>query len=285
MKIAWIGCGVMGTSMLLNLKKGGHTVSAYNRTYEKAAPLLEQGIRVERTIRDCVSDADVVCTMVGYPKDVEEIYEGDDGIFAHAKAHAVLIDFTTSSPALAKKLYTAAKAKGYAMLDAPVSGGDSGAKAASLSIMTGGDEEVFEQMRPLFSLLGTGIQYMGEAGSGQHTKACNQIAVAGAVAAMSEALVYARAVGLDEQKMLTAIAKGAAGSWQIDNTAPRVLANDFAPGFYIKHFIKDMHIVQQEMEQQDVHLDMLEAVCNMYEALAGVGEENNGTQALVHYYK
>lgn len=160
MKIAWIGCGVMGTSMLLNLKKGGHTVSAYNRTYEKAAPLLEQGIRVECTIRDCVSDADVVCTMVGYPKDVEEIYEGDDGIFAHAKAHAVLIDFTTSSPALAKKLYTAAKAKGYAMLDAPVSGGDSGAKAASLSIMTGGDEEVFEQMRPLFSLLGTGIQYM-----------------------------------------------------------------------------------------------------------------------------
>ena len=165
-------------------------------------------MRVECTIRDCVSDADVVCTMVGYPKDVEEIYEGDDGIFAHAKAHAVLIDFTTSSPALAKKLYTAAKAKGYAMLDAPVSGGDSGAKAASLSIMTGGDEEVFEQMRPLFSLLGTGIQYMGEAGSGQHTKACNQIAVAGAVAAMSEALVYARAVGLDEQKMLTAIAKG-----------------------------------------------------------------------------
>ena len=285
MRIAWIGCGVTGTSMLLHLKKGGHTIRAYNRTYEKAVPLLEQGIQVERTLQACVRDADVVCTMVGYPTDVKEIYEGDDGIFTHAKEHAVLIDFTTSSPALAKKLSTAAKAKGFAMLDAPVSGGDSGAKAAALSIMIGGDEKVFEQMRPLFLLLGTGIQYMGEAGSGQHTKACNQIAVAGAVAAMSEALVYARAVGLDEQKMLTAIAKGAAGSWQIDNTAPRVLADDFAPGFYIKHFIKDMHIVQQEMEQQGVHLDMLETVCKMYETLAGMGEENNGTQALVHYYK
>ena len=126
---------------------------------------------------------------------------------------------------------------------------------------------------------------MGPAGSGQHTKACNQIAVAGAVAAMSEALVYARAVGLDEKKMLAAISGGAAGSWQITNTAPRVLNQDFAPGFYIKHFIKDMHIVQQEMEEQGVHLDMLEAVCNMYEALANAGEENNGTQALVHYYE
>ena len=171
MRIAWIGCGVMGTSMLLHLKKGGHTIRAYNRTYEKAVPLLEQGIQVERTLQACVRDADVVCTMVGYPTDVKEIYEGDDGIFTHAKEHAVLIDFTTSSPALAKKLYTAAKAKGFAMLDAPVSGGDSGAKAAALSIMICGDEKVFEQMRPLFLLLGTGIQYMGEAGSGQHTKA------------------------------------------------------------------------------------------------------------------
>lgn len=284
MRIAWIGCGVMGKSMLLNLQKGGHIVSAYNRTYEKAAPLLKQGIRVERTLRDCVQGAEIICTMVGYPKDVKESYEGNDGIFANAEPQSVLIDFTTSSPALANELYAAAKAKGFAMLDAPVSGGDSGARDAALSIMVGGDEAVFERMQPIFSLLGTGIHYMGPAGCGQHTKACNQIAVAGAVAAMSEALVYAKAVGLDAQKMLTAISGGAAGSWQINNTAPRVLAEDFAPGFYIKHFIKDMHIVQQEMEKQGVQLDMLEAVCNMYEALANAGEENNGTQALLHYY-
>lgn len=285
MKIAWIGCGVMGKSMLLNLHKGGHTVSAYNRTYEKAEPLKEQGILVTRTIRERVKDAELVCTMVGYPSDVKEVYEGEDGIFAHAQHNAVLIDFTTSSPALAKTLAAVAKERGFAMLDAPVSGGDSGARDATLSIMAGGDADVFKRMLPVFSLLGKGIHYMGPAGSGQHTKACNQIAVAGAVAAMSEALVYARAVGLDEKKMLAAISGGAAGSWQITNTAPRVLNQDFAPGFYIKHFIKDMHIVQQEMEEQGVHLDMLEAVCNMYEALANAGEENNGTQALVHYYE
>lgn len=285
MKIAWIGTGVMGSRMLLHLAAGGHTLSAYNRTYAKALPLAGHGVSVCKTIAECVREADVVFTMVGYPQDVADIYEREDGIFAHAKKQAILVDMTTSSPALAQALYEKAKAKGFAMLDAPVSGGDSGAKAGTLSIMVGGDKAVFDTIQPILGLMGSSLHYMGNAGAGQHTKACNQIAVAGAVAAMSEAIVYAQKAGLDAQKMLSAIATGAAGSWQINNTAPRVMKEDFAPGFYIKHFIKDMHIVQEEMKQRDEQLDMLNAVCAMYEALAANGEENNGTQALVHYYQ
>lgn len=281
MKIAWIGTGVMGSAMLLHLKQAGHQVSAYNRTKEKAAPLAAQGIHICDTIKECVMDGDIIFTMVGYPKDVADIYTAKDGIFENCRKGCICIDMTTSSPKLAKQLYETAASKGIAMLDAPVSGGDTGAKAASLSIMVGGDSHIYEACVPLLQCMGTPI-YMGEAGSGQHTKACNQIAVAGAVAAMSEALVYALENGLDEKRMLDAIAGGAAGSWQIDNTAPRVLHNDFEPGFYIKHFIKDMHIVQDEMKE--THLEMLDTVCHMYEVLADQGEENKGTQALIHYY-
>lgn len=285
MKIAWIGTGVMGSSMLLHIVHGGHDVSAYNRTYEKAKYLEGEGVRVYKCIAECVHDADIIFTMVGYPSDVAEIYRGSDGIFKNAKAGSILVDMTTSSPQLAKELYKEAKQYHMAMIDAPVSGGDSGAKQASLSIMAGGDANVFESIKPILSLMGTSLHYMGEAGNGQHTKACNQIAVAGAVAAMSEAIVYAEHTGLHANDMLAAISGGAAGSWQIQNTAPRVLNKDFAPGFYMKHFIKDMHIVQEEMKQQSMHLDMLDTVCNMYETLGKQGEENNGTQALLHYYK
>ena len=282
MKIAWIGTGVMGSAMLMHLVKAEHEVHAYNRSYEKVEKLVSCGVAVHQTIKDCVKDCDMVFTMVGYPKDVEEVYTSKDGIFAHAKKHAILIDMTTSSPKLAQALSIKAKALAYQMMDAPVSGGDSGAKAGTLSIMCGGDPETFDQCKAILSLMGTPL-YMGEAGSGQHTNACNQIAVAGAVAAMSEAIVYAKENHLNVEAMLQAIAGGAAGSWQINNTAPRVLKNDFAPGFYIKHFIKDMHIVQEEMGKQ--HLDMLDTVCHMYEELAKKGEENAGTQALIHYYE
>ena len=282
MKIAWIGTGVMGSAMLMHLKKAGHVVHAYNRSFEKAEKLIAKDIQVYQTIKDCIKDCDVIFTMVGYPKDVEDVYKRADGIFANAKDNAILIDMTTSSPKLAKALYIDAKNLGYEMMDAPVSGGDSGAKAGTLSIMCGGDQKTFDECKALLSLMGT-PKYMGEAGSGQHCKACNQIAVAGAVAAMSEAIVYAKENQLNVEEMLQAIAGGAAGSWQINNTAPRVLKEDFAPGFYIKHFIKDMHIVQEEMGEQ--HLDMLDTICHMYEALAQQGEENNGTQALIHYYE
>lgn len=285
MKIAWIGTGVMGKSMLLHILHGGHDVSVYNRTYEKAKPLEKEGICVCRSIAECVSDVDMVFTMVGYPSDVADIYRRSDGIFQNAKPGTILVDMTTSSPHLAKELYEEAKKVQMAMMDAPVSGGDSGAKQASLSIMAGGDLNVFESIKPILLLMGKSIHYMGEAGNGQHTKACNQIAVAGAVAAMSEAIVYANHNGLDTKDMLAAICEGAAGSWQLKNTAPRVLNKDFAPGFYIKHFIKDMRIVQDEMQQQGMQLEMLDTVCKMYEDLVKQGEENNGTQALLHYYE
>lgn len=284
MKIAWIGTGVMGSSMLKHLHDAGHEVHAFNRTYEKAAVLEKEGILVYKDIPACVNQVDVVCTMVGYPKDVEDIYTRKDGIFAHVKKGCILIDMTTSSPKLAKKLASQAVQYGCKMLDAPVSGGDSGARNATLSIMCGGSKSTFEACLSLFECMGKSIHYMGEAGMGQHTKACNQIAVAGAVAAMSEAIVYARKEGLDPEAVIEAIQGGAAGSWQMEHTAPRVLKEDFAPGFYIKHFVKDMHIVQEEMRAQDVHLNMLDAVCTMYESLEAQGEEDNGTQALLHYY-
>lgn len=284
MKIAWIGTGVMGSYMARHIKQEGHEVSAYNRTKEKAVALEKDGIPACDTIQDCVKDADVVFTIVGYPKDVEEVYCKQDGIFAHCKKGCICVDMTTSSPSLAKKLYELGKKKGIDVLDAPVSGGDSGAKAGTLSIMAGGEKAVFERVKALFDTMGTAL-WMGEAGCGQHTKACNQICVAGAVAAMSEAIHYARVNGLDEEKMLAAISKGAAGSWQINNTAPRVLQKDFAPGFYIKHFIKDMRIVQDVMSEHKEHLDMLDAVCKEYEALAEQGHENEGTQALIKYYE
>lgn len=283
MKVAWIGTGVMGSAMAQHIKEAGHEVHVYNRSPEKARALECRGLIAENTIPSCVKDCDTIVTMVGYPKDVEEVYTGVNGIFANAKTGCICIDMTTSSPQLAINLTEKAKAYGIAMLDAPVSGGDSGARAGTLSIMVGGTEDAYHQCQDFFKAMGTS-RYMGGAGLGQHTKACNQIAVAGAVAAMSEAIVYARENGLDAARMLEAISGGAAGSWQINNTAPRVLQEDFAPGFYIKHFIKDMHIVQGEMKKQNKSLDMLDTVCRMYEELAQDGEENNGTQALIHYY-
>lgn len=280
MKIAWIGTGVMGHSMVLHLHRQGHDIQAYNRSKAKLKDLVELGISSSNTIAECVKEKDVVITMVGYPNDVEDVYEQ---IFKHAEVQTTLIDMTTSSPSLAKHLYVKALQHDMYLLDAPVSGGDCGAKDGTLSIMVGGDKTVFEKMLPILSCMGNHIYFMGAAGNGQHTKACNQIAIAGAVAAMSEALVYAQNQGLDEQLMLQAIAKGAAGSWQIEHTAPRVLQQDFNPGFYIKHFIKDMHIVQLEMKDQQLH--MLNTVCNMYETLAEQGEEDLGTQALIHMYK
>ena len=284
MNIAWIGTGVMGKAMIMHLVKGGHRVSAYNRTLEKALVLEEVGVRVCETLSDCVKDADIIFTMVGFPKDVEDVYMREDGLFHHAKEGAILVDMTTSSPQLAVKLAQVAKQFKMEVLDAPVSGGDSGARAGTLSIMVGGNREAFEKVEAVLSLMGT-THYMGEAGCGQHTKAANQIAVAGAVSAMSEALVYAKQNGLDLQAMLDAISNGAAGSWQLKNTAPRVLKHDFEPVFFIKHFIKDMHIIQDVMTEKGQHLRMLDTVCSLYEELAANGYENEGTQALIKFYE
>lgn len=283
-RVAWIGTGVMGGPMALHLQKAGYQVSAYNRTFEKAEVLAKEGVLPCRTIREAVGEADFIFTIVGYPQDVEKVYLGEDGILAAAKKGAVAVDMTTSSPELAKRIYEAGVRSGIAVLDAPVSGGDKGAKNATLSIMVGGDEAAYQKTLPLFEKMGTSVSLMGGPGAGQHTKACNQIAVAGATAAYTEALAYAIKAGLDPQKMLSAIGGGAAGSWQISNMAPRALQGDHAPGFFVKHFIKDMRIVREEAETRRLRLPMLQTVLEEYEKMAAEGGENAGTQALIGQY-
>lgn len=284
-KIAWIGTGVMGAAMAGHLSKAGHRLFLYNRTHSKAENLAKAlGAASYETIAETVSDADYIFSMVGYPQDVEEIMLQREGIFDSAKKGTLIIDMTTSLPSLALRLFEEGQKRGLRLLDAPVSGGDLGAKNATLSIMVGGEEKDFQEATPLFQLMGKNIVYMGKAGMGQHTKAANQIAVAGATAAMTEAIFYARNVGLDPNQMLNAIGAGAAGSWQLQNMAPRVLKEDFAPGFFVKHFIKDMKIVKAEMEERNQNLEMLNTVLDLYEKMSALGLENEGTQALIRLY-
>lgn len=286
-KVAWIGAGVMGRPMAGHLQAHGFDVSVYARKPEVLETMKTQyGIeKCYSTIKEAVADAEVVFVMVGYPKDVEEVFLSDDGIFANVKPGTYVVDMTTSSPSLAVRLYELGKEKGLHVMDAPVSGGDSGAKAGTLSIMVGGDEADFEAIVPMFQAFGKSINYMGPAGCGQHTKAANQICVAGATAAYTEAIIYAQKVGLDPEKMLQAISGGAAGSWQINNMAPRALHGDYAPGFFIKHFVKDMRIVKSEAAAKGVDLEMLDSVLGLYEKMMERGYENDGTQALIKYYQ
>ncbi len=286
--VAWIGTGVMGAAQAGHLVKAGHTVKAYNRSMDKAEKAAETyGFTVCPTIRQAVEDADFVFVMVGYPADVEEVFLCPDGIFDSVRPGTVVADMTTSSPSLAQKLYALGKEKGIPVLDAPVSGGDKGAKEATLSIMVGGDEDALQKITPLLQLMGKSILHMGPAGAGQHTKACNQIAVAGATAAYTEAILYAEKAGIDPSKMISAIAGGAAGSWQINNMAPRALAGDFAPGFYIKHFIKDMKIVKDEADRRGMELEVLNKVLDLYERFVQEDPQNNntGSHALIEFYR
>ena len=283
-KIGFIGIGVMGCAMASNLMKKGYELTVYTRTKQKAEVLLEKGAKWCDTAADCAKGQNAVITMVGFPNDVEEVYFGESGIFSAAEEGTYLIDMTTTSPKLSVKIYNAAKERKMHALDAPVSGGDTGAKNGTLSIMVGGDREAFDVCYDIFAAMGTNIIYEGPAGCGQHTKMANQIALGGAISGVCEALAYAKAVGLDQQTMLDSISAGAAGSWQMTNMAPRILKGDDAPGFYIKHYIKDMRIAVEE--SQEVHLDlkMLNSVLEMYEKLAESGMANLGTQALYHYY-
>ncbi len=285
MKIAWIGTGVMGKEMLLHLHQAGYEVHAYNRTNKKVLDLKEKGIHVHTCIKECVQNVDIVITMVGFPHDVEEVYLCEQGILQQAKEGTICIDMTTSSPSLAQTLYEYGKEKKIHMLDAPVSGGDSGAKSATLSIMVGGDYEIFQQVFPILSCMGTTILHIGPSGAGQHCKAANQIAVAGAVAAMIEAIHYTKTVELNPEVVLSAIKTGAGGSWQLSNMAPRVLKNDLQPGFYIKHFLKDIAIIQEVMASYQTQLEMLDSVQKMYVSLSQDGKEDLGTQALIMYYE
>lgn len=278
-KITFIGTGVMGVSIVKHLLKAGYEVTVYTRTKKKAEVLLDSGAMWADSVSQAVRNADIIITMVGYPTDVEEIYYGD-GIMSNAAVGAILIDMTTSSPALAKRIYGDAKNNGLFSIDAPVSGGDIGAQNGTLSIMCGGDQTIFDKIEPLFKVFGSQIIYQGDAGAGQHTKMCNQIAIATNMIGVCEALAYGKEAGLDLDVVLLSISSGAAGSWSLSNLAPRMIKGDFEPGFYVKHFLKDMDIALAEAENMELPLPGLQLARDLYNRLAEDGFEEKGTQVL-----
>ncbi|MCI9339365.1 MAG: NAD(P)-dependent oxidoreductase [Dorea sp.] len=284
-KIGFIGVGIMGKSMVRNLMKSGFELHIYARTKEKAEDVIAEGAVFHESIKDCVSGCEAVITIVGFPQDVEEVYFDTGNILDSADEGAYLIDMTTTSPMLAKKIAEAGSEKGFHVLDAPVTGGDGGAKAGTLSILAGGAKEDYEACMPLFEAMGTNINYQGEAGCGQHAKLANQIMIAGALSGVCEALTYAKAKGLDLQVLLDSVSTGAAGSRQLDTFGPKILAEDYAPGFFMKHFIKDMTLALTEANMSGLCLDVLSQVLANYEELAAEGCGNLGTQALMKYYE
>ena len=282
--IGFIGTGVMGKSMASHLLKAGYPVAVYNRTQSKADELIKLGATLKASVAEVVRCSNIIISMVGYPKDVEEIYLGKNGIIHHAAEGTYLIDMTTSTPSLAKKIYEKACERKLFALDAPVSGGDVGAREAVLTIMVGGDREVFERVKPILEIMGKNIILQGAAGAGQYTKMCNQITIASGMIGVCEALAYAEKAGLDPSRVLESIGSGAAGSWSLSNYAPRILANNFAPGFFVKHFIKDMKIALESAKEMGLDTPGLELALSLYTKLAEKGEENSGTQALYKLY-
>ena len=283
--IGFIGTGVMGKSMAHHLMKAGYALHVYTRTKEKANELIQEGAIWESTVAELTNASDVVITMIGTPADVEEVYFGKNGIIENAKPGTYIIDMTTSKPSLAIEIYEKAKVKGIYALDAPVSGGDVGAKNAKLAIMVGGDEEAFEKMTPIFNIMGENIILQGEAGAGQHTKMVNQISIAPAMIGLCEALMYAEKAGLDPESVLGSISTGAAGSWSLSNYAPRMIKGDFAPGFAIKHYIKDMKIALESAQEMNLSTPGLSLALEMYEELAKRGWEESGIHALIKYFE
>lgn len=284
MQVAFIGIGVMGKSMASNLMDKGHTLHIYNRTKSKAEELIDRGAIWHDSPAEAAAEAEAVFTIVGFPKDVEEVYLGGQGILKAVSEGTVLVDMTTSDPALAVRIAEAAAAKGCSTLDAPVSGGDTGAQKGSLSIMVGGDRKAFDRVLPLFEAMGTNIVYQGESGSGQHTKMCNQIAIAAGMLGVCEAVAYAKRAGLDPETVLKSIESGAAGSWALSNLAPRMIKGNYDPGFYVKHFIKDMGIAAESAESMNFDAPGLQLALERYRELAAQGGEDYGTQALYKLY-
>lgn len=283
--IGFIGTGVMGSSMAHHLLQAGHPLHVYTRTKEKAQSLLNHGAVWEESVKDLAQHVDVIITMVGYPSDVEKVYFGSDGILENAKKNSYIIDMTTSKPSLAEKIAQNAKQRGLFALDAPVSGGDVGAKNASLAIMVGGDEERFREVQPIFERLGTNIIHHGDAGAGQHTKLANQIAIATNMIGVCESIVYAKKAGLDPTRVLESITTGAAGSWSLSNLAPRMIAGDYDPGFYVKHFIKDMRIALESAKELGLETPGLSLSLELYKDIAKHGENDSGTQALITFFE
>ena len=284
MKIAFVGTGVMGQGMVANLLKAGHEVTVYTRTKAKADGLLALGAKWASSPAESARGTDIAISMVGYPNDVEEVWRGPQGFMSSAKPGCVLIDMTTSSPALARSLAAEAAVKGFGPLDAPVSGGDRGAREGTLTIMAGGAQQDFDFAQPVFAAMGKTIVLQGAPGTGQLCKLANQIGIASGMIAMAEALAFARATGLNLETTLRSISGGGASSWALLNLAPRVLKGDFAPGFYVKHFVKDIGLALDVCREQKVSLPGLELAAKLYAEVVAAGEGDAGTQALARLY-
>lgn len=283
--IGFIGIGVMGKSMASHLLNGGYAVKVYTRNKEKALELLESGAEWKDNPAEIAKASDVIITIVGAPNDVEQIYLAEDGLLPNCKKGDVVIDMTTSSPQLAQRIYNEAKALGVQALDAPVSGGDVGAKEAKLAIMVGGDIDTFEDVKPILEIMGQNIVYQGPAGNGQHCKMANQIVIASAMMGVCESIRYAEKAGLNPETVLGTIETGAAASWILSNLAPKMIENDFSPGFSVKHFVKDMGIALESCEIVGLDTTGLTHSKSLYEKLEVEGGGELGTQALYKQYK
>ncbi len=283
--VGFIGTGVMGAPMAGHILDAGFQLNVFSRTKAKAAGLLDKGAVWMDSVARLAESSMVIITIVGFPTDVEGIYCGPEGLLENASPGSITVDMTTSDPALAEKLYQYGRARGISVLDAPVSGGDLGARNASLSIMVGGDENTFQDLLPLFRIMGENIVYQGSAGKGQHTKMANQIAIAAGMVAVSEALAYAGRAGLDPETVLESIGKGAAASWSLNNLGPRMIAGNFEPGFYVKHFIKDMTIALTSAKALDLDTPGLSLAKTLYDRLSAAGCSDEGTQALFKLFR
>ena len=282
-RIGFIGLGIMGQSMAGHLLAAGHPLSVYNRSADKTTALVTKGAQACATPAQVAQQSDVIITMVGYPSDVEQVWLGAEGIIAHA-SNALLIDMTTSSPALAKKLADASAQAGHQALDAPVSGGDVGARDAKLSIMVGGEAATFDKALPILQLMGTNIAHMGAAGAGQHTKMSNQIVIASTIMGVCEGLAYAKGAGLDSAALLQCIGGGAAGGFQLNVMGARIAKGDFAPGFFIEHFLKDLGIALDEAEKMGLQLPGASLARKLYKEMIDSGRGRLGIQALFQLY-
>jgi len=280
-RIGWIGAGVMGSSMCGHLLTAGYRVTIHSRTKSKAQPLLDYGAQWAESPRVVAAKSDVLFTMVGFPQDVRAVYFGETGILTGARVGTILIDMTTTQPALSRDIAAAASAKDLSAIDAPVSGGDIGAKNAALSIMVGGDTESVQAVMPLFERLGKKIVHQGGPGTGQQAKLCNQIVIAGTMVGVCESLLYGYKAGLDLNRMLESIRGGAAACWTLDNLAPRILQRNFDPGFFVEHFIKDMGLAVEEAKRMGLVLPGLALVHQLYQTVQTLGHGRSGTHALM----
>ena len=280
-RLGWIGTGVMGGPMCAHLIRAGYSLTVFTRTPSKAQVLLDEGALWAESLTALVEKTDVICTMVGFPKDVRDIYLSQNGLLPKCRPGQVFIDFTTSEPSLAQEIAERASEQQAFVLDAPVSGGDVGAKQGTLSIMVGGKDSVFEALQAILRVFGKVLVHHGPAGCGQHAKLCNQITIAGTMMGVCEALLYAQQAGLDAEKLLESIRQGAAGCWTLEHLAPKMVQRDFTPGFYVEHFIKDMGMALAEAKRMGVLLPGLSVVHKLYQAVQAYGHGRSGTHALL----